>query len=559
VLCDDVLLSIFRHCLDAAPKFWPTLGFVCQRWRQILLNSPLGLNLRLHCTHGTPVLKALSCWPTLPIVILYGGIPDFDPPAPEDEDNIIAALKQSARVRSISLTITSSLLEKLSIISEPFPELEELILRSRDNIQLTLPSTFRWGFHLRTLHSTSITFLSFPHLLSPCQGLVDLELKDIPGAGYFSPEAFANALSDMNQLRFISLRFPSFPSRRNDLSLPPPSGERIILPTLTRFKYRGTSKYLDTFVARIDAPRLGDIDIAFFAKLEPTMDASELGRFIKRTGVQTSLSQADITTSAHIIFISFANSSTSTPLKLQISCTALNRQLACMAQVCNQFSPFLFRVEELKINTTNSSSVQDDAASEQWLNIVRSFDGARDLQIAGKHTKDIICALSQADGETNLLPALRHLRVENPIEMDELSLDALLSFITSRSLSGRPVQVNVPLFQCHVCHAGFREAKGLDRHLEDRHAYRIMCLHCANFRWTTGHNDLFREHLDIEHPEVTLNDPIIWSPLSPRSSPSQLESRLRLHISVRAPDIVAPSPTITIPHSQFPGTPTPEP
>jgi hypothetical protein len=31
------------------------------------------LRLRLFCTHGTPVLKTLDCWPTLPIVVQYGG------------------------------------------------------------------------------------------------------------------------------------------------------------------------------------------------------------------------------------------------------------------------------------------------------------------------------------------------------------------------------------------------------------------------------------------------------------------------------------------------------
>ncbi len=80
----------------------------------------------------------------------------LDPPAPEDEENIMAALKQSDRVYSITLTVTNSLLENLSTISEPFSELEELVLLSRDNVQLTLPSAFRWGPHLRALRSTRI-------------------------------------------------------------------------------------------------------------------------------------------------------------------------------------------------------------------------------------------------------------------------------------------------------------------------------------------------------------------------------------------------------------------
>jgi hypothetical protein len=92
MLYEDILLNIFHHYLDTTPQFWPTLGFVCRRWRQVVLTSPLGLNLRLYFTHGTPVLNALDCWQILPIVVQYGGFPNLDSPAPEDDDNIIAAL-----------------------------------------------------------------------------------------------------------------------------------------------------------------------------------------------------------------------------------------------------------------------------------------------------------------------------------------------------------------------------------------------------------------------------------------------------------------------------------
>ena len=219
--------------MDATPRFWPTLASVCKRWRQVVLTSPLGLNLRLHCTHGTPVLKALNCWPTLPIVVQYGGVPNLDPPAPEDDDNIVTALKESGRVSAISLTATSSLVRKLSAISEPVSELEEIVLLSQGTMELTLPSTFRWGSRLRTLHSTRIAFLSLPPMLSPCQDLVDLQLHEIPSAGYFPPDAFANALSGTTHLQALSLHFLSFPRRRSYLRLPPPPGERILLPALT--------------------------------------------------------------------------------------------------------------------------------------------------------------------------------------------------------------------------------------------------------------------------------------------------------------------------------------
>ena len=300
MLSEDVLWNIFHHCLVDTPRIWPILTWVCQEWRQIVLKSPLGLNLRLHCTYGTPVLKTLDCWPALPISVQYGGTSDLVPPSPDDDDNIIAALQQSGRVSSISLTVTSSLLEKLFAISQPFTELEEFVLFSQDNLQLSFPSSFHLGPRLRTVHLIRIAIPSFPRLLSPSQFLVDIQLHEIPIAGYFPPDAFANALSGTTQIRSLSLHFLSLPSRRNYLRLPPPSGERVVLPALTCLKYRGTSKYLDSFVARIDAPHLSEITITFF--YQPTMDASQLGQFIERTEIHTSLIQADVKTSCRCHF-----------------------------------------------------------------------------------------------------------------------------------------------------------------------------------------------------------------------------------------------------------------
>jgi hypothetical protein len=214
MLSDDVLLKIFHHYLDAYPPLWFTLAHVCRRWRQIVFISPLGLRLRLYCTYGTPILKILDCLPPFPLVMVYGGFPMFPSPALVDEDNIMAALEQADRVCSISLTFSSSLLKKLSTISEPLSGLEYLVLRSQNKAESTLPGAFCWGHRLRTLHSTRIAFPSLPQLLLPSQDLVDICLHEIPAVGYFSPEAFANALCGMNQLQTLSLHF---------LSLPPPA------------------------------------------------------------------------------------------------------------------------------------------------------------------------------------------------------------------------------------------------------------------------------------------------------------------------------------------------
>jgi hypothetical protein len=541
VVPDDVILDIFRHYLGTTTQSWPKLACVCQRWRQIVFSSPITLNLRIYCTYGTPVLKTPDFWPALPIIVQYGGIPNLDPPAPEDVDNIIAALKQSGRVSSISLTVTSSLLKKLSEITEPFSELEELTLLSSHNIQLTFPSTFRWGPRLRTLHSTRIIFPSFPQLLAPSQGLVELQLHEISKAGYFSPEAFANALSGMTQLRSLSLHFFSLPTRRNYLGLPPQSEERVVLSALTFFKYRGTSKYLDTLVARIDAPRLQDFDITFFS--QPTMDALQLGRFIRRIEMQRSFTQAVVQISAQDISISLTDLNTSTPLRLRISCKQLDWQLSSMAQVCDQFSPFLFHAVRARIDTTQSpGTTKDDVGGEQWLELVRSFGGATDFWVAGELTTDILCAWSQADrGSTTVLPALLRLHLEKPLSVHGPLWDAVVSFATSRWLSGSPVEVYAPEYSCHICHASFREQPGLKSHLGDEHAYRIVCSYCDHFGSLPGYNHHFREHLESKHPEVARGD--VFN--SDSFSSFQLDSLINRHNSLLAPDIVVPAITVT--------------
>ena len=537
-LSEDILLNVFRHLLAATPRFWPILAKVCRRWKQIVFASPLGLNLRLYFRHRTPVLKSLDCWPVLPINIQYGGVQYIIPPSPSDDDNIIAALKQSSRINSISLTVTSSLLKKLSAISEPLLELQELVLRSQDDRDRTLPSTFLWGPRLRILHLTRIAIPSFLPLLLTCQDLVELQLHEFPGFGYFSPEAFANALSGTPQLRSLTLQILSFPPGWSLLGLPP--RERIVLAALTHFKYRGTSQYLDIFVARIDSPHLGDMNITFFH--QRTMDASQLGRFIERVEMHTSLTQADVQTSAHAISISFTDSSDRTPLRIQISCKQLDLLLPCMAQVCDQISPFLSPVIILGINAAQPFGRWDDVNSEQWLDLLRSFkfSCAKSFWVADKLTTAILGVLGPAnEGNTAMLPSLCYVRVLKRIPMGGPLWDSVQSFITARWISGRPIELTVLSYECHICDSSSTEPQELKLHLRNNHGYQILCSYCGKFECTPERSYLFRSHLQSKHPEIARNDSLISKPSSTRI---YLDNLVNRHGSLRAPDVVPSFP-----------------
>ena len=296
--------------------------------------------------------------------------------------------------------------------------------------------------------------------------------------------------------------------------------------------------YLDVFVARIDAPRLGDIEIRLFS--QPTMDASQLGRFIQRTEIHTSFSQAKVETSADAISISFSNSDVSTPLRLHISCKQLDWQLSCMAQICDRISPFLFHVGDLRINAAQLPDDQVDVDGEQWVDLLCSFKfgAAESFWVNGELTTDILCTLGPAnEGNRAMLPSLRHVHVQKPISMDGPSWNSVQSFITARWKSGHPVEVKAPSYQCHICHVRFQEY-GLKRHLRDKHGYQIGCSYCGDFESMPGHLDLFRKHLESKHPEIEHNDALISKPSLSRLQLSNLVCR---HSSFHPPDVVPPT------------------
>ena len=431
--------------LDVSPGYWPRLVHICRRWRYIVFASQKALHVQLSCTHGTPILKTLDCWPTLPIIVQYGGFSNLDPPAPEDEENIVAALKQSDRVSSLSLVVTSSLLEKISTIERPFWQLEDLILLSpQDSVPLTLPSAFRWGSHLRCLHLTRITFPLLLQLLYSSRNLEDLRLHEVLDPRHFLPETLANALSWMTQLRSLSLHFPS---TIDDTGVSTPSWTRAVLPALTSFNFRGITKYLEDLVARIDTPRLRSIEVTLLN--ESIFYLPKLSEFIYRIELHKSYRRADILLSERDMSISLTQTGTPTCIKLQVF-NGLSEQLFSMARICNDFSSVLLNVEDLRISATRRSSWGDVMG---FLALMNSFTGVKWFQVPENLSKDVMTALQLPDRRKNMLPALQTLFISKsesqtgprPARLSEV----VASFMTSRSLSGHPIRVEYDRL-CHI-------------------------------------------------------------------------------------------------------------
>jgi hypothetical protein len=434
-LSDEVLLNIFRYYLDVVPRFWPRLVHICRRWRRVVFASQHPLHLQLFCVSGTPVLENSDCWPPLPITMEYGGSLELDPPVPEDEVNIIAALKQSHRVSSISLTVTTSLLDKLYAIKRPLLELEDLILLSRDSVPLTLPSAFLWGPRLRRLHLTRITCPGLLQFLCSSRNLVDLQLHEALNPWYFSIELFTDSLSRMTQLRSLSLHIPS---TTNYVVQPPPPDQRVVLPALTRLDFRGISEHLERLVLRIDAPRLRDIQVTLSEK--SIFDLSKLREFIDRIEMHNSHRQACILSSDCAISLSLTQPGALTCLKLQLFSEHLSKQLSAMSRIFLCFSAFFLNVEDLRISAMRPSSPEDSLGSGQWLELITHFTGVKWLHLDGNDTTDIVRAFQATHWQYKIvLPALHKLYLPHP-ELRHAHLSgAVVSFMTLRWRSGYPI------------------------------------------------------------------------------------------------------------------------
>lgn len=420
---------------------WLTLVHVCRRWRQIVFASPLRLDLQLICTHGTPVRKNLHCWPAFPIVIDYhvywnpGSDKGF---LPNDEDNLIAALEHSDRVRSIKLTLPSSLLEKVATaIRDPFPTLALLRLSSEDKNVAIIPRTFlgRSAPSLREIYLEGIPFPTLPTLLISASDLVNLQLHNIPNNGYISPEAMITGLTALTRLATLSIRFQSSFHRSNRT----PHLARIILPSLALFGFRGNSEYLEDLVARIDAPRLVFSRITYFNQL--IFQVPQLSRFISRAEnlgpapfrhVQVGLRGGNV----YVSFVCGQGAPHKSYLFLQVSCQGLDWQVSSMAQILSQSSAILSHVAHLSIHAHRlRAGWKNDVDPPDWLDLLRPFTVVETLLVSRQLAGHVGLSFQNvtAETDTEVLPALRLLCLEGQLD------GSVSKFTAVRRQSGHPI------------------------------------------------------------------------------------------------------------------------
>ncbi|KAH9964031.1 hypothetical protein BGW80DRAFT_816133 [Lactifluus volemus] len=258
-LPDNVLIEIFDFYqvvinekvlyteVNERPWDWEKLVHVCRRWRYIIFESPIRLNLQLFCTEKSPVRKLLDIWPPFPLVIQLNHNYSYLYwlwKRPEDcidsTDNLVAALEHRDRVRKIQVYIPhppDRLCKQFFTAMEvSLPALRSLSFRSIGETTL-LPDTLLNGSApcLRDLTLSEISFPSLPLLLSSTSDLKSLNLDDIPGYGYISPETMAASLSALPKLECLIINF-KYKTPRLNRALPVPT--RFVLPALTRLEFK---------------------------------------------------------------------------------------------------------------------------------------------------------------------------------------------------------------------------------------------------------------------------------------------------------------------------------
>ena len=463
ILPDDVLLEIFdlsqRESIDHVTSRrpgsnWLKLVHVCRRWRQIVLASPRRLELILFCTFGTSVRKNLGFLPAFPIIVDYltSSEPDLRSPAPNHEDDIIAALEHPDRVRSIKLALTSSLLEVVApVMLQPFLALTTLWLASKDHNAPVLPNVFLGGIapHLRQIFLEGISFPALPTLLLSANNLVDFQLKGIPQSAYISPEVMVTSLAPLNRLESIDIWFKA-PISRHQLRHSP-SLTRHVLLSLVTFNFRGSSEYLEHLLAQIDTPRLRVIDITYFHRLD--FQIPQLSQFIRRTEhlelAQSRHSHGRIRISSLAVELDFQEYGYhGSHLTLRISCKWLDWQVLHLAQILGQLPAMLSNVNHLSIDENDlqhESGWNDSMDDANWLELLHQFTAMTNLHGSKQLAGHIALALDSVSGEstTDVLPALASLSLEDqPVKSVE-------RFLAVRQNSGHPVTF-VGQGQCEI-------------------------------------------------------------------------------------------------------------
>ena len=300
----------------------------------------------------------LDIWPTLPIFISQYS------PEMAGIHNIISALKHTDRVCGINLHQVSKLVSQriVEAMRQPYPALKYLHLTSSSThlmpSNISLPDSLLGGSapYLRSLQLGSFEFRGLPNLLLSASSLVTLSLSNI---------------------HFVS---PNRHELQSAFSQHPPPSTGFVFPALTRFEFKGYSRYLEDIVAQVNAPVLNDLSITLLRH-----NISTTPRFGPLISCPLNLKAPDnalmvfLYSSIFVEFRSQTSTSVCETLKLNIVlCSDL--PLSSLALICGLSLPPLTTVERLFV--IFASDYELDVQNARWLDLLYPFTALRKLYLS---------------------------------------------------------------------------------------------------------------------------------------------------------------------------------
>ena len=444
-----ILIAIFGlYQLDDEESWnlqprWCKLTHVCQKWRHLIHQSPVRLNINIPFTNGTRPLHMLSHLPPLPIIVDFRG---WD--AAGTDSGILHAIQQHDRIRRIDLKAPSSTLDKLIVpMDEPFPTLESLSLLStttpEEGTIPMIPKKFS-APNLRHLTSHGTCLPQGPPFSATSISLVTLRLTDIQAPGYFTPDNLAKQLRHTPQLQELSIGF--------SIPLPRPRAEKELLrepstltelPALKCLEFRGVCAYLEGLLARITTPRLERFNISLFPQLTFTLPRlSHVTKTIK--GLRRPVASV-IFNRESVSFIIGSRQFGDVTFDLKVGFKQFDWQLTTATQVCGELESILSIAEDVTLQfdylPPDWPNIIDDTG---WRELLGPFSNAKRLRIGGPVAPELYHALGsyRAGLPPGLLPVLQYLN--NSLETEHTD-------VSSTSIDSPPLSSHPP--DTHVKHA----------------------------------------------------------------------------------------------------------
>ncbi|KAI0265898.1 hypothetical protein BC834DRAFT_969842 [Gloeopeniophorella convolvens] len=445
-LNDDMLLEIF-DCYRQTGEFdwkydrwWYKLMHVCQRWRNLILESASRLKLFLcfanRFRNRASATNVLSRSPPFPLVLRYSIV------TPKDEHDVSHLLRQRERVRDVTLQfIPAPALRKLvACMDGQFPLLQSLDVTTRANDEgQILPDTFE-APRVSRMHLSNVALPPKLTFLASAVDLTSLQLARIPQSASFDPHRFVEQIPATSRLKHLSIWFLSHPHPKPDVDQDHRPARRKPMVHLVDLQFRGESAYLEALVSLISAPVLRHLNITFF--YQPSFSVPHLVEFIG-TSDTLRFSESIVQFRTHFGSISLhprGRADSSRGISIRVGCKQIEWQVFAASQICHQLESLLNPVQDLVLESYDSSPQHPvDVDRDQWLTLLRSFGGAERVRI-GKNLISELCLALPRDGETvdeGLLPRLGHLMLE---ANDGTALEP---FIRACQRTGRRVELRL--------------------------------------------------------------------------------------------------------------------